>query len=136
MPNTILLKRVVSISFIALHFWFLVILFFFIFSIITCIEVRTPYHQRRSFVQDWIYVWKGILIRNTITFPFSIFVYVLHFSLRNTLVINARTPSIEDLIYVLKSKIASATVGEGTAWPSAVPEFTTRFLVRFVLLDL
>jgi hypothetical protein len=91
------------VYFIALHYWFLVILFFFIFSIITCIEVPIPYHPRIYFVQDWIYIWKGILMRNTITFPFSIFVYFLHFSLCNNLVKNAGTPSIEAWIYVSKS---------------------------------
>ena len=119
-----------SVYFIALHYWFLVILFFFIFSIITCIEVPTLYHPRLSFVQDWINVWKGIMMRNTITFPFSIFIYFLHFSLCNNLVINARTSSIEASIYESKSffsKIASATVGAGIAWPSAAHEFTTGF---------
>jgi hypothetical protein len=69
-------------------------------------------------------------VTNTITFPFSIFIYFLHFSLCNNLVINARTPTIEAWIYVSTSffsNIASATIGVGTAWPSAVPEFTTVF---------
>ena len=118
------------VHFIALHYRFLIILFFFIFSIITCIEVPSPYHPMLSFVKNWIYIWKGILIRNTIAFPFSIFVYFHHFSLCNNLVINARIPSIEAWIYVSTyffSKIESATIGAGTAWPSAATACTTVF---------
>jgi len=32
--------------------------------------------------------------------------------------------------------MTGATSGTGTAYPSGAPEFTTRFLVGFVLLDL